>query len=270
MKTALLIAILATSVLAQSTPSFTPKNCQTIYPKTDKSNEGCESCKTFDGAYYKYEFKSSRLLFEGRSLQVVTTKKKWTCGKCPSTCSACEQSTDKLDVLCTVCPNGSFKKLTDGKWKSCTKCLSGCISCTTSTSCDMAKGCKIGYYKDTINSKCPACKTGCKSCTTAKTCQSCNTGYFLKVSDCLACSTGCHTCTDASHCSACTSSYDLKDGICILKPFYRQVWFWLVVVLFVAIAACIACVVIGKMKDQAFQAQNQNNQSMLSGHQQYQ
>ena len=260
----ILLSITAT-IFTQSTPSFKGQNCATTYSSTDTQNEGCKTCRT---GYYKKQVSRRILTTQRMRFLQTAAKKKFTCYKCPTGCNTCELFEGQL--TCPSCPNNDYfpvYSLIKGvnKITSCGKCMPGCISCSQSDKCIMSTGCKHGYWKDTTNSLCPACKKGCSECTSATACTACSNAYFLKSNDCLPCSNGCYKCTDQSTCNDCYGSYDLKNGICVSKPFYRQVWFWMIVILLLLIAACVACAVINKMKDQAFQAQN----SMISNEHHY-
>lgn len=252
---------LAATILTQAPGPFKPQSCLTNYPPNDPTNEGCKTCLDY---WYKKKVTTRILSQKERFLQTVG-KNKYTCIKCPEGCKDCEDTTVKGTLTCTSCKNSNYypiKKTFDKVQRitKCEKCLPGCFTCNDGKTCNMSSGCRDGYWKDETNKQCPACKKGCSKCISATNCSHCTLGYFLKGVNCLACIQGCEKCNNTSSCSKCYDTYELKNGICKKKPFYKQIWFWLIIVLLIAIAACVACYVVGQMKDKAFKEQN----SMLS------
>lgn len=247
------VVICQTGSTSRLTATYKGSNCQYRYSSYDPYREGCKTCKS---GYYIYRV-ARRLLTQKERFLQTSGKQRYTCYKCPSGCKTCYYNTSIRKVACNSCWSTDYYPIKTGIYVfSCGKCQPGCFTCSNPNTCNLASGCKKGYYKDSSKSLCPACKKNCAECTSATLCKSCKDGYFVKSNNCYPCSEGCRKCLDSSNCSTCYSSYDLKNGICVSKPFYRQFWFWAVILILLLIGACVACHIVHRIKEAAFRSQN--------------
>ena len=230
-------------------------NCATVHP--DVPNPTMRGCATCNANFTRTQI-TTRLLADDRLLQVGPTR--WTCianaGPLPvgANCATTHVPTDALNSGCETCRVEFFRSrlnrrlLTEVRtlqgtpktvW-TCLACRAGCNRCTDTTTCLMTDGCKVGFFATAPF--CTACTAPCSACTSAAVCTACANEHFLKGTACVKCAAGCSTCTSETVCTACLGTHTLKNGSCSTKPFYQQVWFFVLIGILTIIAViCVCC-----------------------------